>query len=172
MKDFVKILLTILIFVLLIFIEFSIISHNSLFGIKPNLLLIIIVILTLFFKEPVSLGLSLCVGILADIIYISNGVGVYTLLYTLVSGVLMIVKNNFIKLNEIAVVYLSIIATLVYEVAYFLILVLGYSAEISFFRLIFSAILSIVLNSALTLAIYNILRKLYLKENPVNIYLK
>ena len=172
MNKFIKIILTIILFFIMYFLEFNLISEKELFGIKPNLILVTVIISVIFFNNIFALLYGLALGIVMDIIYIEGTIGKFTIIYLVISLILIAVKNYILKNNISSAIYIAAIGTLIFEISMYLIFSIGYKAEISFIKLIFGTIFAGVLNIGITLILYNIFSKIYLKNNKVGIYFK
>ncbi len=160
MNKTLKVILTILLITTVLFIQFFIIKSNSLFGIKPNLILCMLTVFTLYFGlEKVGI-FAILNGFILDIMYGSTNFGIYTIIYSLNSIIIGKLKENF-KLNVFSCVYVMIISSFAFEAVECLTLAITSSVHVNIFIFLFRTMLFAFFNSAISIIMYNLINKIF-----------
>ena len=73
MKNFLKGLCIIILFIIALFIQLFIFNNMELFGVKPNLILICVIVVGLYTNIYSSTIFSFLVGIIVDLLFGSGG---------------------------------------------------------------------------------------------------
>lgn len=158
MKKAKLIILNFAILLALLILQIYIIDTKTLFGIKPNILLVTVIIANLWGDSKYSIIYSLLLGIFFDIMY-GNDFGIFTISYTIVACIISIINNGYKKQGRGSAMYITFLGTTIFEgfqYIVYLILLKG-TFSISF------AITTVIISSLLNIAIMLILYKLFLK---------
>lgn len=165
MKKAGTIVLIILAFFLIYFLQADFFSWFNIFGIMPNLFVILILFVGLFAGKKIGLILGLIFGILIDLI-IGKSIGISGILLGVIGLIAEYCDKNFSKDSKLTIILMVIMSTFIYEVGIYFFSIIKDGIEIEI--LSFAKILSIELlyNSLLIIIIYPILHKLgYAIEN-------
>jgi len=117
----VKKLIFISVIIILVLLEATVLNYVNIFNVKPDLLLISVIIASLFFAPGWAISLSIFAGILKDIFSV-NAFGMNTILFFLWSFLIIklsrkiIFDSNYIRLALIFIIAIlnSIISRLIF----------------------------------------------------------
>ena len=116
-------------FLVAFLLQTSILNFISIFGITPNLILCLVAIITFLYVDSKAYAFGIVFGLLWDM---CNGpfLGVSALAYLMVSLAVLVLRETINKENKISAIIVSIVATLVYNLTYF-VLCAGLGSEYS-----------------------------------------
>lgn len=159
----VKKILTVLyivLFILLIYVfQVFIIDNRDLFGVKPNLILISVIVVSLWYGLYTGTAFAFVIGICTDLIF-GNTMGLFTISYTLTGAFTGLINDNYRKENKMSLVYVTLISTAIFEVIQYLQYLLithTYSNVLYFIKQI---IITSILNTIIVFIIYGIIYKI------------
>lgn len=159
-----KNILTTIFITLLILIVFLIqlyfINPRNLFGIKPNLILILSIVISLWYGVYIGGISSFLIGIFTDILFGSSGIGIFTISYTIVGLVVGSLNNNYRKESKMSLVYVTIIATFIFEISEYLCYLLFFSVNSNLFYILRQFFISSLLNITIVYIIYSVIYKI------------
>lgn len=135
----------ILLFVIIFFTQLYIIDGKSLFGVKPNVILISIIVFTLFLGIYKGMIYSLFIGVLCDFIYGSN-FGIFTISYIVVAIIIGIIENNYRKENKTTLIVMTFLGTACFEIIEYIVYSIMLSDMINIFFLVKQIFLASILN--------------------------
>lgn len=158
-RNILTIIYIVLLIFLIFFIQLYLINPRELFGVKPNLILILSIVISLWFGLYVGGISSFFLGIITDILFGST-IGIFTISYTIVGVVVGVLNNNYRKESKMSLVYVSIIATFVFEIVQYFCYLLFFSSYINLFYLLKQMIISSLLNIVIVYVIYSIIFKI------------
>ena len=160
-----------IIFLLLIFIlQMLVIDGRTILGIKPNLILITVIVVSLWFGLYIGSAYGLIIGIIADILFGSN-FGTFTICYSVVGALIGFFSYNYRKENKIALVYVTLIATAIFEFLEYVIYFIISGHYNSILYLLYQIILTSILNVVIVYIVYSLLYKLLsFFENRLSVY--
>lgn len=144
MQRALKIIVTIVLFVISLLIQLFIFDNMSLFGVKPNMLLISIIVVSLYTNIYSSTIYSFILGIIVDLIF--GSLGMFTISYTAIGMLLGFVSDDYMKENYISTIILTTISVTLFELIQYFQSMIRLSSYISIFFLFKQLILSILLN--------------------------
>ena len=94
MKKTLKVIYIAMIIVLIYVLQLFVINNHTLFGTKPNLILISVIVVSLWFGLYTGSIFSFLIGMLTDILF-GNTYGVFTLSYTITGMVIGFLNYNY-----------------------------------------------------------------------------
>ena len=146
-------------------LQLYLINPRELFGIKPNLILIVVIVVSLWYGVHVGGISSLLIGFLTDILFGSNN-GMFTISYTIVGIIVGILNDNYRKESKMSLVYVTIIATFSFEIVQFFQYILLYKVGLSLVYLIKQIVISSLLNIVIVYIVYSLMYNLseYIEE--------
>lgn len=144
MQKVLKIICTIILFILSLTIQLFIFNNMNLFGVKPNLLLISVIVVGLYTSIYSSTIYSFFLGLIVDLLFGSTGM--FTISYTVIGLIIGLINDDYIKENYFSIIILTAISVILFEVIQYVQSMIIISEYISFFFLIKQLILSILLN--------------------------
>lgn len=144
MQKILKVIVTIILFIISLSIQLFIFNNMSLFGVKPNILLISIIVVSLYTNIYSSTIYSFILGFIVDLLF--GGSGMFTISYTAIGMILGFVGENYMKENYLSIVILTAISVTLFEVIQYFQSMIISSSYISIFFLFKQLVLSILLN--------------------------
>ena len=147
MEKILKVIVTIFLFIISLAIQLFLFDNMSLFGVKPNILLISIIVVSLYTNIYASTIYSFGLGFIVDLIF--GGSGMFTISYTIIGMLLGLISEDYMKENYLSTIVLTALSVIVFEVILYFDSMIISSSYISFFFLIKQLILSILLNVVL-----------------------
>lgn len=151
-------LFLVLMFILLLFIQIFIISGKTLFGVKPNILLISVIVFTTFIGIYKGTIYSILLGIFCDFLYGSN-FGIFTISYTVTAIVIGFISNNYRTENKTTHIIMTLIGTAVFEICEFIIYSFLNNGIYNIFYLILQIFLASILNIVIVFILNGMISK-------------
>lgn len=115
-----KMRFAVIIFLVTFFIQGTILNLFSINGATPNLILCLVTIFTFLYEDYNGLILGVVFGLLADLC-MAQHLGVAAFSYLMVGLMIMIFRETINKENIISIIIVSISATLLFNLIYFII---------------------------------------------------
>ena len=148
MQKLLKILYTIVLFIISLIIQLFVFYNMDFFGVKPNILFISCIVVGLYTNIYASTIYSFLLGFVVDLIFGSTGM--FTISYTAIGMLVGFIGENYMKENYFSVIILTALSVTLFEVVQYVQSMIIISKYISFFFLLKQLILSILLNVILT----------------------
>ena len=149
----------IFIFLVIYFLQSNFFSWFVIFGIKPNLFVILTLIIGLFMGRKYGLCFGIGFGLIIDFL-IGRNIGVSSLMLGIVGLVGGYIDKNFSKDNKIIIMLIVAISTTIFELGQYLIqsYILSYNMlEMDiFFRIV---LIEVIYNILITVIIYPIIKR-------------
>lgn len=137
-------------------LQLYVIDPRALFGVKPNLILILVIVISLWYGLYIGGIASILIGIVTDIIFGAN-IGIFTISYTIVGILIGILNYNYRKESKMSLVYVSIIATFTFEIIQYFCYIIAYNVDSSIFYLIKQSFISSLLNIIIVYIVYSLI---------------
>ena len=165
MKKAGIIALIILSFFIIYFLQANFFTWFNIFGIMPNLFVILILFVGLFAGKKLGLILGLIFGILIDLL-IGKAIGISGILLGIRGLIAEYCDKNFSKDSKLTIILMVIISTIIYEVGIYAFTIIKDGIEIELLSFAKILLVEILYNSLLIIIIYPLLHKLgYAIEN-------
>lgn len=148
-----------LIFAFLLFMQIYLIGGKTLFGIKPNLILIFIIVFSSFAGLYKGVIYSFFVGIIMDFLYGSN-YGVFLTSYVVVAIVIGLIEKNYRKQNRNTLILITFIGTSIFEVMLCIIYSILCERIMNIFSLTVQIFISSILNMVIVFILSGIVQKI------------
>lgn len=158
-KNILTFAYVILIIVVLYSIQLYIINPRGLFGIKPNLLLIISIIISLWYGIYIGGVSSFLIGFITDIIF-GSSYCIFTISYTIVGLIIGVINENYRKESKMSLVYVTLIASAIFEISQYFEYMIIYKIASNVMYLIKQTVISSLLNIVIVYIIYSIMYKI------------
>lgn len=162
LKKILTIIYIILLIALVLFLQLFVIDSRTLFGVKPNLILITVIVVSLWFGVYTGTFFSFVIGLFTDFLF-GNTTGMFTIAYTLTGAITGLINNNYRKENKLSLVYVTLISTAIFEfIQYieYLFITYSYSSLLYFVKqVVISSLLNIIIVFIIYGAIYKIVDK-------------
>ncbi len=136
-----------------------VIDSRELFGIKPNIILISVIVMSLWYGVYAGSIYGFIIGIITDILF-GNGFGIFTFSYTLVGSVIGYLNYNYRRESKVSLSYLTIFGTCIFEFTEYVIYIFLNSSSSSLFYLIIQILISSILNVILAFILYGTFSKI------------
>lgn len=158
MKKAGIILLFILLFFVLYFLQANFFTWFTIAGVKPNLFVIYILFIGLFAGKKIGAVLGLLLGIYLDFL-IGKSIGISGITLCIIGLLAEYFDKNFSKESKMTILLMVIGSTLLYEIANYLYAILTYGIPLEIVA--FSKILAIeiLFNMFLTIIFYPLMQK-------------
>ena len=170
MDKFKMILCYTLAFIALLFIQIYVIDIKNLFGAKPDILLVAVIVFSLWNDIKVSSIYALMSGVFLDLIY-HNEFGIFTLGFTLISVLIGYINSNYRKDSKSSIIYITFLGTAIFELYKFIVHIVTLKTSIPIIFLIVQIILASILNMALSFILYNVFMKVNLLSKKNDEYM-
>lgn len=159
LKKILTVIYIILLIALVFFLQFFVIDSKTLFGIKPNLILITVIVVSLWYGVYTGTFFSFVIGMCTDFMF-GNTTGMFTIAYTLTGAITGFINYNYRKENKMSLVYVTLVFTAIFEfIQYieYLLLTHTYSSFLYFMK---QVVMSSVLNTIIVFIIYGVIYKI------------
>jgi rod shape-determining protein MreD len=153
-KNILTVIYIILVVLIIFLIQLFLVNPRSLFGIKPNLILIMSIVISLWYGIYIGGISSFCLGVMTDLLFGSTS-GIFTIAYTIVGILIGALNYNYRKENKMSLVYVTIIATSLFEIIQFLCYIFFYDVSASILYLLKQVIISSLLNIIIVYIVYS-----------------
>lgn len=140
------------------FFQVNIFPFFTIFGVRPNVLIIFILFVGLYTNRIVSLSFAVFLGLMIDFTY-SKEIGVTAIMFCIVAYLASYFDKNFSKESRITIIIMVAISTMIYEIGRYFIdsMVVNYEREMIFFIKIL--LIEVVYNVLLTIIMYPLIQK-------------
>ena len=128
-------------------IQLYVIDNREIFGVKPNLILVMCIIITLFGGIYKGTILSFIIGLFTDILFGTKAI--FTIGYTLTSLIIGFLVSDYNKNDTVFIVAITFISTILFEIFEYII----YASTSSVFSDLFYLIKQILISSVLNIVI-------------------
>lgn len=137
-----------LILICIFLFQIYVIDGRELFGVKPNVILISVIVMSLWYGLYAGTIYGFFIGITTDIMF-GNSFGIFTLSYILVGIIIGYLNYNYRRESKISLLYLTIFGTCIFEfVQYFIYLFLntdGFNIMYLIIQILISSLLNVIL---------------------------
>lgn len=149
-----------LLFILIIFVfQMFVIDGKELFGVKPNLILISVIVVSLWFGLYAGSAYGFIIGLVTDMLF-GNTFGLFLISYSITGALVGFFNYNYRKENKIALLYVTCIATAVFEFIEYIIYFVMTRTYSSIFYLIYQILVTSILNIIIVYIVYSLLYKI------------
>lgn len=158
MKKRLTIIYLILFVLIILVFQMFVIDERELFGVKPNLILITVIVVSLWFGLYKGAIYAFIVGILTDMLF-GNNMGIFTITYSITGALVGFFNYNYRKENKIALLYVTCIATAFFEFVQYIVYFLTTKEYNSIFYLLYQIVITSILNIVIVYIVYSLLYK-------------
>ena len=165
MKKFKGIMIIILTFIVLYFIQINFFSWFTIRGVKPNIFVILSLFIGLFAGKKIGGICGLIFGIILDIL-IGKSIG-FTGIFLGAIGLLgEVFDKNFSKDNRLTIILMTAGATVLFEICMYAVNILKFQVEFEFLAFLITLLVETVFNVMLVIIFYPLMKKIgYYLEN-------
>lgn len=158
MKKFISVVLLLVVFLIIYFLQANFFSWFTIASIKPNLFIIYILFIGLFAGKKLGLVLGILFGFFIDVV-IGRQIGISGIMLGIIGLIGEYLDKNFSKESRITIMIMIACSTIIYEVGCYIfnIITLEMNLEIiSFARIL---LIEVIYNLLITIIIYPIIQK-------------
>lgn len=158
MKKFISVVLLLVVFLIIYFLQANFFSWFTIASIKPNLFIIYILFIGLFAGKKLGLVLGILFGFFIDVV-IGRQIGISGIMLGIIGLIGEYLDKNFSKESRITIMIMIACSTIIYEVGCYIfnIITLEMNLEIiSFARIL---LIEVIYNLLITIIIYPIMQK-------------
>ncbi len=158
-----------LVLICIFLFQIYVIDSRELFGVKPNLILISVIVMSLWYGLYAGTIYSFFIGITTDIMF-GNNFGIFTLSYIIVGLVIGYLNYNYRRENKVSLLYLTIFGTCIFEFTQFVIYLFLNSGSSNILHLIIQILISSILNVILAFILYGTFSRISEYAESTNSY--
>lgn len=152
-------------FLLIYLLQVNFFNWFTIAGIKPNLFVIYVVVISLFTGKKMGTIFGICFGLYIDMI---NGkvLGIAAIMLAVIAFFAEFMNKNVTNDTKITMVLIVALSTLIYEVGYYIASIWKLSINVEIFHFIKIVCIETFFNSILTIILYPIIQRFgnYLSE--------
>ena len=157
-KKIITVIYIIALLLVLFALQIFVIDSKTLFGIKPNLILISSIAISIWYGEKVGGIYSFILGAIVEFLFNSNGM--FLVAYTVVGILVGILNTKYNKENKLSIVYVTIIATFLFEFIQYIYYCAMYNVYSNLFYFIKQVVIGSILNIVIVFIVYSIIYKI------------
>lgn len=158
MKKALIIVAIFIIYFIIYFLQVNFFSWFTIAGIKPNLFVLLVLFIGLFFNGKMGAILGFILGLYTDFLF-SGNIGVSAILFGIVGFVGAALEKRFSKDSKITIIIIGSIVTALYEIIMYAYTVLAYSVDVNLLSFICILAIEIIYNAMLLIIFYPLLQK-------------
>ena len=158
MKRVISVVVLLIVFLIIYFLQANFFNWFTISGIKPNLFIIYILFIGLFAGKKLGLVLGILFGFFIDVV-IGRQIGISGIMLGIIGLIGEYLDKNFSKESRITIMIMIACSTIIYEVGCYIfnIITLEMNLEIiSFARIL---LIEVIYNLLITIIIYPIMQK-------------
>lgn len=158
MKKALTILLLIISFLVIYFLQANFFSFFTIARVKPNLFVIFILFISLFAGYKVGISFGILSGLFLDII-IGKNIGTTAIMFGIIGAIGGYFDKNFSKESKLTIILMVVGCTFIYEIGAYLIQIIRLSINVEIKEFIIMLVIEAIYNIILTIIIYPIFQK-------------
>lgn len=158
MKKTLSIFIIIVAFLIIYFLQANFFSWFNIAGIKPNLFVVIVLIISLFAGRKLGIPLGIFLGIFIDLV-IGKSLGISSLMFGVIAFIGGYLDKNFSKDSKLTIILMVALSTAIFEIGSYIFSIINLSAYIQILEFLKILIVEIIFNMLLTIILYPILQK-------------
>lgn len=159
MKKTLITLVLLIIFLIIYFIHVNFFSWFNLAGIKPNLFVVFVLIVGLFSGRSKGIAIGIVTGIFLDF-FLGKSIGITALMLGIIGFFGGYLDQNFSKDSRFTMIIMVALATILYEVGYYVLNFFINSINIEFLLLTKILTIEVLFNCIITIILYPTILKL------------
>ena len=158
MKKTLTILIMIISFFIIYFLQANFFSWFTIAGVKPNLFIIFVLFISLFAGMKVGIPLGIFIGLFLDII-IGKNIGTTSIMLGIIGLIGGYFDKNFSKESKITMMLMVIGSTCIFEIGVYILQIIQLSVNVEITPFITILLIEILYNTILTIILYPIMQK-------------
>jgi len=165
LKKFLSIIVLILTFFIIYFLQANFFTWFNIAGVMPNLFVVLVLFIGLFIGKKLGLAFGVIIGIYLDLL-IGKSIGISGIMLGLVGLVGEYLDKNFSKDSRVTIILMVIGATIVYELGCYIFQIFKWNITIEFLPFIKTLLIESTFNAVLVIVLYPLMQKAgYYLEN-------
>lgn len=147
----------ILTFFIIYFLQSNFFTWFNIAGIMPNLYIILILFIGLFFGKKLGLAFGIIIGVYLDIVT-RKSIGISCIVFGVIGFLSELISRDFSKDSRLTIILIVATATIFYESTIYIFknIVNDISFEFGFLKIL---IIEVIFNSIITIIIYPLMKK-------------
>ncbi len=158
MKKLTIVISLIIIFIIIYLLQVNFFSWFNLAGIKPNLFIILILMIGLFSGKGIGTALGIFFGISLDF-FVGKSIGISGIMLGAIGFIGGYLDKNFSKDSRITIIIMITLSTIIYEIGYYILSHFIHSAYIDIFSFTRILFIELIYNAIITIIIYPLIMK-------------
>jgi len=158
MKKTLNILILIIIFFIIYFLQVNFFSWFTIAGVKPNIFIIFILFISLFAGMKVGIPFGILVGLFLDII-IGKNLGTSSIMLGIIGIIGGYFDKNFSKESRITIMLMVMGSTCIFEIGTYILQIVQLSIYVEIMPFIITLLIEVLYNTILTIILYPIMQK-------------
>lgn len=158
MKKALAIIFIILTFLIIYFLQANFFIWFNIAGIKPNLFVVLILLVALFAGRKIGIPIAIFLGFFLDIV-IGKSIGISALMFAIIAFLGGYLDKNFSKDSKLTIMLMVVGATVVYEFGAYIFSIIHSSANVEMLSFVKILIIEIIYNTILTIILYPLIQK-------------
>ena len=159
MKKFKSILILILIFLIIYFLQFNFFTWFNIRGVMPNLFIVFVLLVGIFIGQKVGIAVGLFVGLIIDIL-IGKQIGFTGIALGVIGYIGEVLDKNFDKNNLITLLAMIAIVTAGYELLQMFYSIIRAGLNFNILMYVVMIIVEVLFNVLLTMIFYPLIKKI------------
>ena len=159
MKKILSIILIIISFLIIYFIQSNLFSWFTIANVRPNLFLIFVLCIGLFSGKKIGLILGIIFGFFLDIV-IGRQIGITGIMLGIIGLFGEYLDKNFSKESRITIMLMIATSTAIYEIGCYIFNIFALNINVEILQFIKILLIEIIYNLLITIVIYPLIQRL------------
>lgn len=159
MKKALTILILIISFFIIYFLQVNFFSWFNIAGVKPNLFIMLVLFISLFAGMKVGIPFGIFIGLFLDII-IGKNIGTSAIMFAIIGIIGGYFDKNFSKESRITIMLMVIGSTCIFEIGTYILQIAQLSIYVEIVPFLITLLIEVIYNTILTIILYPIIQKL------------
>lgn len=159
MKKALNILILIITFFIIYFLQVNFFSWFTIAGVKPNLFIIFVLFISLFAGMKVGVPFGILAGLFLDII-IGKNIGISAIMLGIIGVIGGYFDKNFSKESRITIMLMVVGSTCVFEIGTYILQAIQLSIYVEVGPFLIKLLIEVLYNTILTIILYPLMQKL------------
>ena len=159
MKKTIAIIILIITFLILYFLQSNFFKWFTIAGVSPNLFVVFILFISLFAGWKLGVPFGVCAGLFLDLI-IGKKIGTCAIMLGLIGFIGGYFDKTFSKESRITIMLMVIGSTCIFEIGTYILQVIQLSINIEIWPFIKILLIEVLYNTILTIILYSLIQKL------------
>lgn len=158
MKKVLAIILIIITFLIIYFLQANFFIWFNIAGIKPNLFVVLILLVGLFAGKKVGIPIAIFLGFFLDLV-IGKSIGISIFMFIIIAFLGGYLDKNFSKDSRLTIMLMVAVSTAIYEIGSYIYNIINLSIYVEVVSFIKILIIEMVYNAILVIILYPLIQK-------------